>query len=63
MQINRIQLAIIKKMAKEQNLELDVFIAKFSQQYLGRTIPTLAELSEEDADRWINTAYLESLEK
>lgn len=63
MQINRIQLAIFKKMAKEHDLHLDVFIAKFSQQYLGKTVPTLAELSEEDADTWINKAYQESLEK
>jgi hypothetical protein len=63
MNINKIQLAIFTKMAKEKSVEIDEFIEKFSNHYLGKTVRGVDQLLEEEADTWINKAYLESLEK
>ena len=61
MGLNRMQLQILKKLSSTLKLEIDDYLLKFSKEYIHRSITTLDELTEEEADTWITKAYLESL--
>lgn len=61
MQLNRIQQQIFKKLSKEQQLEPDQYVAKYSQQFIGEEVQQLSDLTEKQGDDWITKAYFESL--
>ena len=61
--MNRIQQAIFKQFATRHKLELNEFIQTYSAQYIGTQLDSIDDITEEDADIWINKAYLESLDK
>ncbi len=61
MKLNRIQTQIFIKLAKEKDLDVEEYLARYSRKYLGRTISSLDEITEDEGDAWINRVYLESL--
>lgn len=61
MKLNKIQIQIFIKLAQDQQLEVDDYLKRFSRKYVGRTISTLENVSEDEGDAWITKAYLESL--
>ncbi|WP_136807325.1 hypothetical protein [Desulfosediminicola flagellatus] len=60
--MNRIQLQIFTQLGSQQQMEPDQYVAAFSMKYIGKTVNTLTDLSEEEADIWIHKAYEESLQ-
>ena len=61
MKLNRIQIKIFEKLGKEKGLETDDYIKQYSMEFIGVQRDGLLNLSEEEADNWINKAYLLSL--
>ena len=61
MGLNRIQIQIFKKLSSELKLETEEYIQQFSKEYIQRTVKTLEDLTEAEADAWITKAYLKSL--
>lgn len=61
MLINRIQARIFGQLCAKKNMEQDEYICSYSEEYLEKRVNCLAELTEEDGDRWITRAYLQSL--
>lgn len=61
MKINRIQTQIFNKLSKEKNLETDVYIEKYSMEFIEIQKNRLQDLSEQEGDTWIHKAYLKSL--
>lgn len=61
MPLNRIQIKIFEKLSKEKELETDDYIKQYSMEFIAMQRTKLDELSEEEADNWINKAYLLSL--
>ena len=61
MKLNRIQIKIFEKLSKEKGLETDDYIRQYSTKFIDVQRDGLQELSEEEADNWINKAYLLSL--
>lgn len=63
MQLNRIQVQIFKKLSNDKSLQLEEYLATYSPQYLGRVVSDLSQMTEQEADKWIHQAYLESMEE
>lgn len=61
MKLNRIQIQIFAKLAREKELDIEDYLARYSRKYLGRTASTLEDVTEDEGDAWINQVYLESL--
>ncbi|WP_415718052.1 hypothetical protein [Maridesulfovibrio sp.] len=61
MKLNTIQVSIFKKLSKEMNMDVDSYLFKYSEQFIGVHKRSLAELSEKEGDIWINKAYVDSL--
>ena len=61
MKLNRIQIMIFEKLCKEKGLETDDYIKQYSTEFIDVQRDGLQELSVEEADKWINKAYLLSL--
>ncbi len=61
--MNRIQLQIFSQLSSQHQMDTDQYVAAFSVKYIGRTIKTIADLSEEEGDIWIHKAYEESLQQ
>ena len=61
MGLNRIQIQIFKKLSSDLKLETEEYLQQFSKEYIQRTVNTLDDLTEAEADVWITRAYLESL--
>lgn len=61
MGLNRLQIHIIEKLSSELDLEMDAYILKFSEEYLGRIAISANDLTEEEGDAWITKAYLKTL--
>jgi len=61
MKLNRIQILIFKKLSKEKDLEVDVYIKQYSVEFIDKQRDMLQDLSETEGDMWINKAYLLSL--
>jgi len=61
MKLNRIQIQIFAKLAKEKELDIEEYLSRYSRKYLGRTTTTLEDVTEDEGDAWINQVYLESL--
>lgn len=61
MGLNRLQIQIFKNLSSTLNLEIEDYLARFSQEYIFRDIKTLTDLTEQEGDTWITKAYLESL--
>ena len=61
MKLNRIQIKIFEKLSKEKSLETDDYIKQYSMEFIDIQRDKLIELNEEEADNWINKAYLLSL--
>ncbi len=63
MSLNRIQIAIFDRLSTEKSMSPDEYVRNFSQQYLCKEVGSVSALTEEEADRWITKAYLDSLEQ
>lgn len=61
MKLNRIQIQIFIKLAKDQQLDVEEYLKRYSRKYIGQTVSSLDDLTEDDADAWITKAYLDSL--
>jgi len=61
MKLNRIQTQIFVKLAKEKDLDVEEYFTRYSRKYLNRQISSLDDITEDEADAWINRVYLESL--
>jgi len=61
MKLNRIQILIFKKLSKEKDLEVDVYIKQYSVEFIDNQRDRLQDLSETEGDMWINKAYVLSL--
>lgn len=61
MHLNKIQIQIFKKLSGELNLEMEEYLHRFSKENISRTIKSLDDLTEKEADDWITKAYLKSL--
>lgn len=61
MKLNRIQIQIFAKLSKEKGLETDDYIKQYSTEFIAMQRDGLLDLGKEEADRWINKAYLLSL--
>jgi hypothetical protein len=61
MKLNRIQIKIFEKLSKDKDLETDHYIKQYSMEFIDVQRDELLNLSEEEADKWINKAYLLSL--
>lgn len=61
MKLNRIQILIFEKLSKEKGLKTDDYIKQYSMEFIEVQRDGLQNLSEEEADKWINQAYLLSL--
>lgn len=60
MKLNRIQVQIFKNMSNELEMDLEEYLIKFSEENINRSISSLEELTEKEADSWITKAYLKS---
>jgi len=61
MKLNRIQILIFEKLSKERGLKADDYIRQYSKEFIDIQRDELRDLSQEEADKWINKAYLLSL--
>ena len=59
--MNRLQVHIFKKLSSESDMEIEDYLISFSKENINRSISTLEELTEEEADSWITKLYLKSL--
>ncbi len=61
MKLNKIQVQIFAKLAREKELTVDEYLEHYSRKFVGRTITVLDDVSEDEGDAWITKAYLDSL--
>lgn len=52
---------IFETLSKEKNLEVDDYIKQYSQKFIHVKRDGIQNLDEDEADKWINKAYLLSL--
>ena len=62
MKLNRIQQQLFVQLSKDLGMELSQYLEKYSPDYLGKSISALDQMTEEDADKWIMSVYVQSLQ-
>ncbi|WP_027721733.1 hypothetical protein [Maridesulfovibrio zosterae] len=61
MKLNSIQVSILIKLSKDNGLDVDEYIKKFSLEFIEIQRDQLGELTQAEGDAWINKAYVLSL--
>ncbi|WP_319764404.1 hypothetical protein [Maridesulfovibrio sp.] len=61
MNLNKIQVAILNKLSKEADLDVDSYVKKHSLEFICVQKNYLDDLNEEEGDEWINKSYILSL--
>jgi hypothetical protein len=61
MGVNKIQVQIFAKLGKDQNMSTDEYISRYAEEYIGKSLEKLEDLTEEEGDKWITKAFVESL--
>ncbi len=62
MHVNKIQVQIFTKLGKDHNMSTDEYIARYAEEYIGKKLEKLEDMTEEEGDKWIAKAFVQSLQ-